>query len=104
MNGNNPIGYLAARREEIVKTYTDLHQLAEPSWQEEKTSAYLRQRIEQAGLNVRRYDGHFGFTAEIAGETSEVVALRADMDALVQEVDGVVKANHSCGHDGHSTM
>ncbi|MDQ7861884.1 hypothetical protein RCO48_15635 [Peribacillus frigoritolerans] len=34
----------------------------------------------------------------------KVVALRADMDALVQEVDGVVKANHSCGHDAHSTM
>jgi amidohydrolase len=26
------------------------------------------------------------------------------MDALVQEVNGMVKANHSCGHDAHSTM
>jgi amidohydrolase len=26
------------------------------------------------------------------------------MDALVQEVNGVVRPNHSCGHDGHSTM
>lgn len=26
------------------------------------------------------------------------------MDALVQEVDGVVTANHSCGHDPHSTI
>ena len=26
------------------------------------------------------------------------------MDALVQEVNGVATANHSCGHDPHSTI
>ncbi|SNT25679.1 hypothetical protein SAMN05444672_11143 [Bacillus sp. OK838] len=26
------------------------------------------------------------------------------MDALVQEVNGVAAANHSCGHDPHSTI
>jgi len=26
------------------------------------------------------------------------------MDALIQEVNGSVKPNHSCGHDAHSTM
>ena len=42
--------------------------------------------------------------AEIPGRKADVIALRADMDALVQEVDGRVQANHSCGHDAHSTM
>lgn len=97
--------YLSERREEIIRTYNELHQLAEPSWMEEKTSQYLFNRLQEAGISVRRFSGHYGLIAEIPGESEEdVVALRADMDALVQEVDGIVKANHSCGHDAHSTM
>ncbi|HAQ08192.1 MAG TPA: amidohydrolase, partial [Bacillus bacterium] len=34
----------------------------------------------------------------------EVVAVRADIDALWQEVDGVWRANHSCGHDANMSM
>jgi amidohydrolase len=100
----DPIHYLDENRESIIKTYHELHQLAEPSWLEEKTSLYISQCLEKAELAIRRFDGHHGIMAEITGETDEVVALRADLDALVQEVDGVVKANHSCGHDAHSTM
>lgn len=32
------------------------------------------------------------------------VGLRAGKDALWQEVDGVMCANHSCRHDGHMIM
>ncbi|MBM7704402.1 amidohydrolase [Metabacillus iocasae] len=92
------------QKSNILHTYEDLHELAEPSWQEEKTSHYLQEKLINAGLHVERYEGHFGFIAEIKGQSKEVIALRADMDALVQEVDGVVCANHSCGHDAHSTM
>lgn len=96
--------YLKENQNEIVRTYEELHQLAEPSWQEEKTSQYLSQRLRQAGLAVRTYPNHFGLTVDIQGEEDQIVGLRADMDALVQEVNGEVKPNHSCGHDGHSTM
>lgn len=99
-----PTRFTAQQKEMILQTYDGLHQLAEPSWQEKKTSRYLQERLAQAGLKIQTYPGHFGFTAEIEGETEGVVALRADMDALVQEVDGSVQANHSCGHDAHSTM
>ena len=34
----------------------------------------------------------------------EVIAVRADIDALWQEVDGEMKANHSCGHDANISM
>ena len=34
----------------------------------------------------------------------EVIAVRADIDALWQEVDGVMQANHSCGHDANISM
>ncbi|MGG1659375.1 M20 peptidase aminoacylase family protein [Brevibacillus sp. NRS-1366] len=104
MNVKMVCDYLKENQNEIIRTYEELHQLAEPSWQEEKTSHYLAQRLRQAGLTVRTYQGHFGLTIDIPGEEKQIVALRADMDALVQEVNGVVKPNHSCGHDGHSTM
>ncbi|USG67113.1 M20 peptidase aminoacylase family protein [Brevibacillus ruminantium] len=96
--------YLKERQDEIIRTYEELHLLAEPSWQEEKTSQYLANRLKEAGLTVKTYPDHFGLTVDIEGEEKEIVGLRADMDALVQEVNGVVKPNHSCGHDGHSTM
>jgi amidohydrolase len=96
--------WISTQREKILQTYQDLHLLAEPSWKEEKTSRYIREKLSQAGFKVQTYKEHFGFIAELEGESEEVIALRADMDALWQEVDGVVKANHSCGHDAHSTM
>ncbi|WP_209124108.1 amidohydrolase [Alkalihalobacillus sp. BA299] len=96
--------FIDQQKKEILQTYQELHQLAEPSWKEEKTSAYIKNKLLNAGLNVRTFDEHFGLVAEIKGMKEEVISIRADMDALVQEVDGVVRSNHSCGHDAHSTM
>jgi amidohydrolase len=96
--------FIEENREVILKTYLELHQLAEPSWKEEKTSLYLKEKLESAGLEVQTFDRHFGLIAEIVGGSEDVIALRADIDALIQEVNGVVRPNHSCGHDAHSTM
>jgi amidohydrolase len=90
--------------DEIFKTYEELHDLAEASWQEEKTAQYLKEKLSRAGYHIQTFEGHFGFVAEFNRKSAQVIALRADMDALVQEVEGVVKPNHSCGHDAHSTM
>jgi amidohydrolase len=100
----DPIQYIEAQRNTIFKTYHELHQLAEPSWKEEKTSRFLQKKLIDAGFKVQTFPGHYGFVADLTGENPEVIALRADMDALVQEVDGAVRPNHSCGHDAHSTM
>ncbi|SIR58950.1 amidohydrolase [Peribacillus simplex] len=100
----NPIQYIDQHQESLIKSYHDLHALAEPSWQEEKTSCYILKCLRKAGMTTKTFQSHHGIIAEIPGISKKVVALRADMDALVQEVDGVVKANHSCGHDAHSTM
>jgi amidohydrolase len=56
---------------------------------EGKTSLYVRQKLERAGFDVQTFLGHHGLIAEIKGESSEVIAIRADMDALLQEIDGV---------------
>lgn len=101
---NDPLHFITDHQKDILQTYQELHALAEPSWEEEQTSRYLQEQLTQAGLQIKTFHGHHGFTAEIPGQLESVVALRADMDALVQEVSGKVIANHSCGHDGHSTM
>lgn len=44
-----------------------------------------------------------GLIAEI-GSGEKAIGVRTDIDALWQEVDGVMQANHSCGHDAHMTM
>jgi amidohydrolase len=100
----NPFEYIDQQEKSILKTYYHLHSIAEPSWQEKNTSEYLRSCLKNAGVMIRSFQNHYGFIAEIPGMSPEAVALRADMDALMQEVNEVVKANHSCGHDAHSTM
>ena len=98
------IDFINEREQVIRKTYTDLHQLAEPSWQEQKTSQYIQKALTEAGINFKTYEGHYGIVADIPGEGHEIVALRADMDAILQEVKGTIQPNHSCGHDAHSTI
>lgn len=100
----NPLDFIEQHKDDLLTTYQELHCLAEPSWKEEKTSGYIAERLQTAGFQVKKYCDHFGLMAEIPGTSDQVIALRADMDALVQEVNGVVRPNHSCGHDGHSTM
>lgn len=100
----NPIEFIEKHRNSLFDTYYTLHALAEPSWQEKETSGYIVNGLINAGLSVKTFSEHYGVIAEIPGESHRVVALRADLDALVQEVDGVVRPNHSCGHDAHSTM
>ncbi|MCA1021120.1 amidohydrolase [Halobacillus litoralis] len=95
---------MSQHQDDLIQTYEALHALAEPSGKEEKTSHYLQSRLKDAGYHVHSFARHYGFYVDYPGGTEEVIALRADMDALVQEVDGEVRPNHSCGHDGHSTM
>ncbi|MFT9850408.1 M20 peptidase aminoacylase family protein [Aneurinibacillus sp. REN35] len=105
-------------RPTIMDTFTHLHENPEVSWKEEKTAKFLRTRLESLGLQVITFSDCTGVVgiwnpdvnvqaAEQDGKnqgTSLTVALRADMDALWQCVDGVWKANHSCGHDAHMTI
>lgn len=96
--------FIDSEKENIIKTYHSLHNMAEVGWNEKNTSSFLINLLAKHGLTVQRYEDHYGFYAEIEGDSNEVIALRADMDALMQNVHGEIKANHSCGHDAHSTM
>src|SRR5690554_3393703 len=92
-------------REMIFSTYRDLHALPEPAFKEEKTSAYITQRLTKAGYKVKNgLGGGTGLTAVSPRATGPFLGLRADMDALCHQIDGRIVHIHSCGHDAHATM
>lgn len=91
------------RNEEILSWFNHFHANAEISWQEFNTTKTLAAFFEAQGISYDTFDDVTGVIAEI-GEGDEVIAIRADIDALWQEVDGVMQANHSCGHDANMAM
>lgn len=93
---------------ELVELRRDIHQHPELSWAETRTTELTAARVERAGWQVRRLP-ETGFVADL-GSGDQMVALRADMDALpIQEVTGEPWASrspgvaHACGHDVHTT-
>lgn len=87
----------------LDEIFNYLHEHPEKSWHEVNTTKYLAQLLEKYGFKVNYFDRIPGLYVEM-GQGSPVVALRTDIDALWQDVDGEFQANHSCGHDGHMTM
>ncbi len=97
--------------ERIVAIRRDLHQHPELSWQEERTSRVIADRLGELGIAFRKAVAGTGIIADIPGQTSTCIALRADMDALpLQEETGLSFAStnegimHACGHDGHVSI
>ncbi len=97
-----------AAEQELVELRRDIHAHPELAWEEERTTALVAKRLEEAGLRVRQLPGT-GLVAETGPrDATSTVALRADLDALpvddrvpdpwVSTVDGVA---HACGHDVH---
>lgn len=92
--------------ERVKATFHHLHNHAEISWEETETTAYLAKRLTEAGCKVTTFDDCTGVIGEYGNFDSSIpiIGLRADIDALWQEVDGTFQANHSCGHDAHMAM
>ncbi|MBM7706249.1 amidohydrolase [Chryseomicrobium aureum] len=91
------------RVQQILEWYTHFHTHAEVSWKEIKTTNKLAQIMDELGVRYQTFDDVTGLVAEI-GQGEEVIAIRADIDALWQEVNGAYQANHSCGHDANMAM
>lgn len=87
----------------IFEIFHHLHHHPEISWEEYSTTDFISQLLAKEGYRVQTFDDCTGVVGEI-GEGSFTVGLRADIDALWQEVNGKWQANHSCGHDAHMTM
>ena len=88
-----------------------LHKFPELSYQEFRTAEYITHHLERIGIQYEKGIGGNGISAWINREqTGEVIALRADMDALpIQELNEVEYCStvpgvmHACGHDVHTS-
>ncbi|MGB0092996.1 MAG: amidohydrolase [Solirubrobacteraceae bacterium] len=89
-----------------------LHAHPELSFQEHRTAAFVRERLEALGVLELSSPTPTSVVATLRGAGSgPTLALRADLDALpIQEESGVEFASqadgvmHACGHDGHTAM
>lgn len=95
------------REGELVYTRRWLHSRPEPSRAEHETTAALGERLQAEGLEPRVLAVGTGLVCDI-GDSGPIVALRADIDALVMDDAKDVPyrslnqgACHACGHDVH---
>jgi len=97
--------------EEVVANRRYLHSHPELSFQEVQTSAFIAGKLDELGLQYQKMADN-GLVALIRGErpSDNVVALRADMDALpITETNDVPYKSrntgvmHACGHDAHTS-
>nr|WP_263323660.1 amidohydrolase [Neobacillus sp. Marseille-Q6967] len=88
---------------QILAWFDHFHAHPEVSWKEFETTQTIAEILDELGVTYRRFSDVTGLIAEI-GDGEDVVAVRADIDALWQEVDGVWQGNHSCGHDANISM
>ena len=79
------------------------HNNPEVSWKEFETTKKIASILDELNVTYRLFGDVPGLIAEI-GTGNDIVAVRADLDALWQNVDGEWRANHSCGHDANITM
>ncbi|MDR1448494.1 MAG: amidohydrolase [Candidatus Ancillula sp.] len=92
----------------LIQRYIHAH--PEVGWAETNTTNYILDILKSNGVKARKLEGT-GVIAdfEVSG-AKDVVALRADIDALpIMETSGVPWSSeipgisHSCGHDFHAT-
>ncbi|MBP2257784.1 M20 peptidase aminoacylase family protein [Virgibacillus alimentarius] len=88
---------------DLEDIFQHLHEHPEISWKEFQTTQYIQSLLEKYDCNIKTFEDTTGLVVDV-GSGKPVIALRADMDALWQEVDGTFQANHSCGHDAHMTI
>jgi amidohydrolase len=100
-------------RENLVRWRHELHRYPETGFEEIRTSGYVAQILQDMGLEVARGIGGTGLVASLTcGNGSEVIGLRADMDALNITEAAPDRPHtshhhgkmHACGHDGHMAM
>ncbi|WP_158989924.1 M20 family metallopeptidase [Mucilaginibacter sp. L196] len=97
--------------DDVVANRRHLHSHPELSFHEVETSAFIAKKLNELGLAYERMADN-GLVALIKGEkpSDQVVALRADMDALpILEANDVPYKSqntgvmHACGHDAHTS-
>ncbi len=127
---NESLRAASSMRDDIDQVFEQLHAMPEGPFAEMKTAGFIAARLEDAGFEVRTGLAGTGVVADLgprqevgtgqgtsprdlapanprdlrAPSGPTVLALRADMDAMLHSVGGKEVYVHSCGHDAHSTM
>lgn len=96
---------------QVTEWRREIHRNAELSFEEHRTSAFIRRILDEHGIPYKQVAGT-GVLARIDGRRADPqhpVVLRADMDALpITEATGLpfactTGAMHACGHDLHTS-
>ncbi|AKG74857.1 amidohydrolase [Salinicoccus halodurans] len=92
--------------EKMKQVFEHMHANPELSNEEVETTDYIYRFLKDEGFNPVKFKNITGLYCDVGNfdEGNTVIGVRADIDALYQEVDGVKQANHSCGHDAHTSM
>ena len=85
--------------DQLKQDFEWLHAHPELSYEEYNTTAYIRARLEEAGVEILPYGLETGLVAQVQGRAEgPVIALRADIDALpVTEESGLPYASCHAG-------
>jgi amidohydrolase len=102
--------WLEAHHDDLVAIRRHLHAHPELSGEERETTTFVAEHLLSAGLSPRILPGGTGLLCDL-GPPGELVALRADLDALAMEDGKDVPYRstrpgvaHACGHDVHTTV
>jgi amidohydrolase len=108
-------GLAAGLADKVISLRRHLHQHPELSFHEYQTSAFVKQTLQNMGVEVEEVKEGIvqtGLVAYVKGKNPDkkIVALRADMDALpIREQNEVPYKSqnegvmHACGHDVHTS-
>ncbi|MDH7795852.1 MULTISPECIES: M20 aminoacylase family protein [unclassified Beijerinckia] len=106
------IAEIAARQPILAEWRRMLHAMPELGFEEEKTAAFVVDRLKAMGIEVHTGMANTGVVGVIEGRPgNRRIGLRADMDALPMDELGTPAWRsrtpgrfHGCGHDGHTVM
>ncbi len=112
MTEANPIEHIRGFHAELTEFRHDIHAHPELGLEEHRTAELVAKKLTELGIEVHRGVGGTGVVGVLrAGDGTQRIGLRADMDALPIEEEtnlGYSSRNagrmHACGHDGHTTM
>ena len=112
--GGRAFAQISAFHPELTAFRRDLHAHPELGFEEVYTAGRVKQALELCGVDeIHTGIGKTGVVGLIRGKSrsDNMVALRADMDALSMSEDNAFAWKsatpgrmHGCGHDGHTTM
>ena len=94
----------------IISWRRDLHRTPELGLELPQTSAYIKSRLDEMGIDYETMVNGNAIVAHIMNDKGgKTIAIRADMDGLpIKEETGLEFAStngcmHACGHDAHTS-